>query len=118
MAVSSILTIEQGATFQKLFTWQDSNGDPIDLTNYTSASMEIRDTDFDGEILMTLSTDNSRITLGGALGTISLEISASDTASLDFTVGVYDIELTRNDGYVKRLVQGSVEMLENATRGA
>lgn len=71
-----------GATFTGSVTLNDENGDPVDLTNYT-ALMHIRREPSDEAPLFVLSTTNTRIVLGGALGTISVEISADDTAEID-----------------------------------
>ena len=99
--------INQGEIFSKLITWRDSAGVLINLTGYT-ARMDLRRKPTDAVSLLSLTTANSRIVLGGALGTITLAISATDTAG--FTgVYVYDLELV-NGSNVKRLLQGQIEI--------
>jgi len=100
-------TINQGETFSKLITWRDSAGDLINLTGYT-ARMDLRRKPTDAASLLSLTTANSRITLGGAAGTITLLVSAADTALLSGTY-VYDLELV-NGSVVKRLLQGQIEI--------
>ena len=112
------ITLEQGATFDKTLTWQDSSTDPataINLTGYT-AKMEIRKKYTDAAAQVTL-THASGITLGGAAGTIRIILSNTFTSSLpaDFS-GVYDLELTSGAGIVTRLVQGSVSVSPEATK--
>jgi hypothetical protein len=58
------------------------------------------------EALIELTTGNGRIALGGSAGTITLTISATDTAALTAGRGVYDLELVSGSGIVTRLLQG------------
>ena len=56
------------------------------------------------------------ISLGGAAGTITLTISATDTAALSAPQnGVYDLELV-SGSTVTRLVQGTFLVTPEATR--
>jgi hypothetical protein len=54
--------------------------------------------------------------LGGAAGTITLTISATDTAALTSGRGVYDLELVSGSGIVTRLLQGVATISRNVTR--
>jgi hypothetical protein len=64
-----------------------------------------------------LNTEDGGITLGGALGTILLEISAEDTAALSWRGNaVYDLELTPANGATTRLLQGTVTFSPEVTR--
>lgn len=105
-AVKKNLLIEKGATFTLSLTWKDAKGRPINLTGY-SAVMEIRN-EYGGTSLLSLSTVNGKIVLGGALGTIKATIEDQDTAVLTFDAGVYTLKLTAPDSTSKRLMQGSV----------
>jgi len=98
-------SINQGETFAKQITWRDSAGDLINLTGYT-AQMHLKRAAKDLNSLFELTNANSRITLGGAAGTIALSISAADTAALSGEY-VYDLELI-NGTVVKRLLQGRI----------
>jgi hypothetical protein len=108
------LTIEQGATFSQLITYKD-NGVPVSLTGYT-ARMQVRATLESASTLVELTTANGRIALGGAAGTITLTISATDTAALTSGRGVYDLELVSGSGIVTRLLQGVATISRNVTR--
>lgn len=107
--------IEQGATFYQELVWKDSVGDPIDLTGYT-ARMQIRKTVKSSDAILSLTTENGRITLGDAEGTITLEVDAEDTADLTEFCGVYDLEVEASDGTVTRLIQGQIEVSREVTR--
>jgi len=117
-AVRQNLVIEQGATFGFNINWlQSDESTPVDLTGYT-ARMHIRDSVDDAATLLELTTENSRIVLDGSAGTIQLSISATDTAAISFTQGVYDLELvdTGDTGEVTRLTYGGVEVRPEVTR--
>lgn len=109
------ILINQGADFVLTLTWNGSNGTPMNLTGYT-ARMMIKNSPEDVAPLIELTTENGRITLGGALGTIALEISAYDTADLTFTNALYDLELISPTGFVTRLLQGPAVLSPEITR--
>lgn len=108
------ITCEQGATFQRVLTWKGSNGNPINLTSYTAA-MQVRDTACGQTKILEATTANSKIVLGGALGTITITVSATDTAALPVGEFVYDLELTLS-GTVTRLLAGSFTVTKEVTR--
>lgn len=107
--------IEQGATFVKGIIWKDSEGDPVDLDGYT-ARMQFRPSVNSNTIYFSCTTENGRITLGGALGTIDISIDADDTAAFEFISAVYDLELESAGGFVTRLLEGGVEVSKEVTR--
>ena len=108
--------IEQGATFKKILTLKDSSSVAINLTGYSGAEMDLRlDQDESSEVL-TLTTANGRISLGGAAGTLTLEISATDTTNLTPGDGVYDLELTDASGKVDRILEGTYSIRGNVSR--
>jgi len=109
------LTIEQGSTLNLAMTWNDSSGAAINLTGYT-ARMQVRPAVESNVTLLSLTTENGRIALGGAAGTITLTVSATDTAALAATTGVYDLELVSSGGTVTRLLQGTVTISKEVTR--
>ena len=108
--------IEQGATFGQTLTLKDSSDTLINLTGYTSAEMDLRETPESSSEVLTLTTGNSRITLGGSAGTVILEISASDTASLTVGDGVYDLELTDANSKIYRIMEGTYSVRGNTSR--
>ena len=109
------LTIEQGATFDRLMTVNKPDGDPRDFSGYTARMQIRREKDSTGAAAIELTDANGRIELGGALGTVRLLLTAADTASLT-RGGVYDIELIAPDTTVERLLKGKVILDEEVTR--
>ena len=108
--------IEQGATFRQILTLKDSSGTLINLTGYPSAEMDLRKNQDDSSEVITLTTGNSRITLGGSAGTINLEISATDTAALSVGDGVYDLELVDSSNKIQRIMEGTYSIRGNVSR--
>ncbi len=108
------ITIYQGASFSQVFTWKDENGAAINLTGYT-ARLKVRPAIDSSTVLISLA-DGSGITLGGAAGTITVSISATDTAALTAMLGVYDLELISGSGAVTRLLQGNLIISNEVTR--
>lgn len=114
------LKIYQGATFFESWAWstapdESSAYTPVDLTGCT-ARMQIRAKIEATTPLLTLTTENGGISLGGTAGTIELLIDADDTAALTWTSGVYDLEIVFPGGQVTRLTYGSVTVSPEVTR--
>lgn len=111
------IRIEQGATYEKEFIWKAGDpAAPVDLTGCT-AKLQIRETVSSPNTLLSLSTDNARIVLGGTAGTITLKLTAVETAALvGWVNAVYDLEITFTSGFVRRLLQGSVKLSPEVTR--
>ena len=108
------ITCDQGATFSRVITWKNSNGTPIDLTNYT-ARMQVRANYPSTTVVLELTTVNGGITLGGALGTITLAATATTTAAIAADQYVYDLELITGSN-VTRVVEGSFTVTPEVTR--
>jgi len=99
------ISVERGTTFSRVLTWKIDDV-LVDLTGYT-AKMEVRKGE-DADVIVTLTTADSSIVLGGALGTITLSMSDTVTSALprDLTAE-YALELTSGGGEVTRLIDGS-----------
>lgn len=109
------ITCQQGATFQRQLTWTDPARDAYNLTSYT-ARMQVRANTSSNTVIIELTTENSRITLGGAAGTVDLLIPAANTASLTAGQYVYDLELVSGGGVVTRLLEGNFKVTAEVTR--
>jgi tRNA threonylcarbamoyladenosine modification (KEOPS) complex Pcc1 subunit len=109
------ITCDQGATFSRSITWTDSARNPYNITGYT-ARMHVRETANASSTIVTLTTSNSRITLGGTAGTITLTIAATDTANLTPGLYVYDLELVSGAGVVSRIIEGNFKVKAEVTR--
>jgi tRNA threonylcarbamoyladenosine modification (KEOPS) complex Pcc1 subunit len=108
--------IEQGATFGQTLTLKDSSDTLINLTGYTSAEMDLRETPESSSEVITLTTANNRITLGGSAGTVTLAISAADTANLTAGDGVFDLEIVDGSSRVFRILEGTYTIRRNISR--
>lgn len=101
------IVVEQGATFDPVLQYMDSNDDPVDMTGW-SAEMVI--SAGCGEVaLFTASTANGMISLD-ASGNIEFDIPASETGDFSFTDAVYYMELTTGDSKIIRLIEGNVSV--------
>jgi tRNA threonylcarbamoyladenosine modification (KEOPS) complex Pcc1 subunit len=111
MAATYNPSLDQGATWEKVLTWKTgATPSPVNLTGYT-ARMTMKSNGADD---FSLTTENGRIALGGTAGTVTLSISAADTATLSAQGYEYDLELV-NGAYVKRLVEGVITVTRNVT---
>ena len=109
MATKANLALDQGATFSTVITLTDSNGDAIDLTNYTGASQMRKS--YTSSTAYTFS-----VSLGGSNGSITLAMSANATANIAPGRYLYDVELTDDEGIVSRVFEGIVTVAPNITR--
>lgn len=121
MAYIYNITCDQGATFSRVITYKDSDGALVNLTGYTArmhVRAQIEAPSPDVSPLIALTTTNGRITLGGALGTVTLSISAADTAALSAGTYYYDLEMVSGDSpvVVTRLIQGTFVVDPEVTR--
>jgi hypothetical protein len=107
-------TIEAGADYTALLTWQDASGNPIDITGWT-AEMMIR-TDYSSTTPLVTLSSGSGISLGGTAGTIAIDIPAAETAPLAEGLAIYDLLLTDATGKPMRLIQGTVTISPAVTR--
>lgn len=111
-------TCNQGATFSRTITWKNAANAAYDLTGYT-ARMHVREAVESANTVITLTTANSRITLGSnaaTKGQITLTISAADTANLTPAIYVYDLEVVSGGGVVDRLIEGNFVVKAEVTR--
>lgn len=86
---------------------------PKDMTDYT-ARMSIKDR-VGGTVLLDLTTENDRILIDNAAKTITLVFEVEDTEGVDWTTGVYDLEMVSADGEVTALLTGKVKLVTEVT---
>jgi hypothetical protein len=107
---------DQGATLSRTVTWKDSAKTPINVTGYT-ARMHVRSNVTSNTTVLVLTTENSRISLGGATGTVTLTVSAADMTNVTSGQYVYDLELVAPvSNVVSRLIQGNFSVRAEVTR--
>lgn len=111
--------IEQGSSFRIIFTYKDSNGNVIDITNWCGR-LTWKTNSNTVQNFLTTNTDysNYKFTLEGPEGRLILELPASTTNSFEFSSAKYDLELQSDEDhyvsgsgggkYTTRLLYGSV----------
>ncbi len=110
--------IPQGARFHNIIIYRDVDGVPVDLSGYT-AEMQIRQTKESADpALLTLNTSNGYLTLDGATGTITIDVSANITDALDFVWARYDLELypAGDTDQAIRLLEGKINLNKQITQ--
>ena len=110
------MKVEQGVTFVQNMTWKiDSNA--VNLSGYT-ARMNVR-TSRSGRvpanILVLAITSDDAITLGGAAGTIRIDLSATQTSNIAAGTYAYDLELESPGEEVTRLLSGTFTVSPEVT---
>lgn len=110
------LVIEQGATWSQSVQWKTgSPATAVNLSGYT-ARMQLRSSVSTSAAALSLTTENGRIALTANTGTITLSVSATDTAALTAGRYVYDLELVSGGGQVTRVMEGVVTVSAEVTR--
>lgn len=79
--------------------------------------MQVRLNAASDDILLELNDSNGRLVITDEQnGELTMYISATDTAALDFTQGVYDMEIEYANGVVDRILYGNVKLSKEVTR--
>ena len=110
MAIHSNLFIDQGSTFSVDIDVTDTDGNALDLTNYTVAG-QIRKT-----YASLTATDFTATVENATGGTVRIKLTATQTNDLKAGRYVYDVEITSPDSTVTRVVEGQVEIMPGVTR--
>lgn len=107
-------TIEQGCDFARGFLFRDCEGN-VDLTGYTAA-MQIRQGKRAREAVDTLTTENGRLILDKKKAKIDMVLPHDVTATYPATKLVYDLIIKSADGFVYRMLQGTISVNGGVTR--
>lgn len=86
---------------------------PHDLTGYT-ARMSIKDR-VGGSLLLSLTTENGGIVIDPTEHVITLQIAATETDALNWSSGVYDLEMVSPTGEVTCIFTGTVAVEKEIT---
>ena len=106
------MTCPQGSTFTQVMVYYVDDV-ATDLTTYT-ARMQVREKHTSIAVIAELTTENGKIVFGDD-GSISLSLSADETAQIIAKEYVYDLELVNGD-IVTRIVEGSFFVTPEVTR--
>ena len=109
------IVCDQGSTFTRTLEIKTAEGTVFSLVGYT-ARMEVRRTLDATSTIVSLTTANGRITINGSLGTITLNLTAVETAALTQS-GVYDLEIVKTaTGEVYKVVRGDFKLEKEVSR--
>jgi hypothetical protein len=110
------IVADQGATLQETAVWKDSARKAINVTGYT-ARMQVRPSIDSEQVLLSLTTENGRISVSGPEGRFDMTVSAIDMTYIEAGKYVYDLEIIAPvSGVVDRLMQGSFIVRGEVTR--
>jgi hypothetical protein len=113
--------IEQGSTVNFSIVYNDSNGNPVDLSQYGS-KMQIRQT-YSSPPLLTLSSslnaDGTGLNMSNAVsGAIGIYIASCTSSMLTFNEALYDLDIISGSGNcptVTRILEGKVKLSPEVT---
>ena len=108
------ITCEQGSTFTRTFTIQQPDGTVYNLAGF-SARLQIRRDVDSTTTIFTASTATGNITMSALFGEITVDITATQTATLTRD-GVYDLEIFNSQGVVYKVVKGRFTLAKEVTR--
>lgn len=103
---------EQFASFSLPITWNDVNGNPVDLTNYTAKAVVA---DLQGNPVYEFSDANNTIALGGVLGTVLMQSTPVQLMVMVPGSYIYDLKLFSPTGVETRLLEGSFTFVAGVT---
>ena len=111
MAIYSNLIVDQGSAFSSTITVEDSDGNVVNLTNYTYAG-KIKKT-YDSSTSVSFATP----TTPGSNGQIAITLTDTVTKAMEPGRYVYDVEITSSGGVTTRVVEGQAEVTPGVTLG-
>lgn len=105
------LTIDQAATLDRTVSYYDEDGALVDLTPYTATFgiYSSRQSAATGGAALLALTQGSGLTNGTTAGTIRIQISAAQSAALNFLSAYYLLKLTAG-ATVIRLLEGTAKL--------
>ena len=106
------LFLEQGTTFNTTITLDDNVGESFNLVGYT-ASSQMRKSYYSSSAAATFTVQTGD---GGNDGSITMSLSANETANIAAGRYVYDVYVTSNTGYRARVLEGIVNVSPQVTK--
>ena len=108
------ITSEQGATFSLPISYKDSTGSVLNLSSGYTSRMMIKESAGGTTIKSLTNGVGNGMTLAASGNNIVVDISATDTASMDFDNAVYDLEI-ESGSTVTRVLEGKVKLSREIT---
>lgn len=116
------LPCDQGVDWRYDIVLEDKNGDTCNLSGYTAVSAYCGQTYNDADAVtmsaVFIDADNQESLNGDQSGKIRIEMSYTQTSSLDWTSGRYDVYVTEPSGDRVRVLQGQLTVNPKVPAGA
>jgi hypothetical protein len=106
---------ECGSTFSRKLILKNDDATLRSLVGY-SASMQVRPSVESSTVVFDLSTGNGKISINSTDASITLTISAAETASAIPGMYVYDLKIIDASTKAERLLEGQFEVTAAVTR--
>jgi hypothetical protein len=110
MATISNLYVDGGSTYSNIITVSASNGQPLNLTNYTVASQMRKSYQSSVAYAFTASIYSA------ANGKVRLQLTDEQSAAIPAGRWLYDVEITSPSGTTTRVVEGIVTINPQITQ--
>lgn len=108
------LAIDQGAKFPMPVTWNDENGNPVNLTGW-SARMMVRKTNGNGQIYADLTIADGDIVITPMSGQIDITMNKAKSAKIPAGNWYYDLQVTDSSGEPDYLLWGRFNVRASIT---
>jgi hypothetical protein len=119
MAVAYNVVIDQGADWFLNVNYDNPNGTPVNLTNYTGALQLRSYPDAPTAVLSLTTAAGGGITITALTGLVAIHATATQTRAIDEGTYYYDLEITSPatpTAVVTRLIQGQAVVSAEVTR--
>lgn len=110
------LRIDRGADWAFDWVWKNSDGTLKDLSDISEVTCDFRSRADDSVTLVEFSIANGKSSVNTGTSTITLSLTAAETAALSFNEAVYDILITYDDGRVTKPFRGDIQLTPAVTR--
>jgi hypothetical protein len=101
----------RGLTVHKICIMQNDDGTPIDLSSYTAGEFLVKDSN--NSVIISCTVLNGKLTLGGVLGTITIDMTAIETAALPLGKHPHSLRITSPSG-VGQSFSGDITITDEA----
>jgi hypothetical protein len=108
------IKVRKGANFKLNIACQNDDRSAKDLTGYT-AKAQVRATYGAAVALMDASTANGQITINAPGGIVMINVPQATTEAMNWTSGVWDLEITSAGGVIDRIVEGFASLSQEVT---
>lgn len=109
-------SIEQGSSFRLSIVYKDSNGNPIDLTNWCARLVWTTNANINQTFIST-NIDYSvyKFTIEAVLGKLTLLIPPNTTNGFTFNTAKYDLELQSDEDFYNGGGKDKIRLLYGTT---